>query len=83
MNLLVGIIGVAVLSGVWVLVQLLVKRRDPDFRDAEDVLACRMCLADGTCTCGLKALLERSKAGVKAPRPGRTARLSKTGVENG
>jgi hypothetical protein len=56
-QLIVGVAGIAALFGVWVAVQALVRRHDPDYRGAGDVLACRMCGADGSCHCGLRALV--------------------------
>lgn len=57
-NLLIGVAGIVALFGGWIAVQSLVRRNDPDIEQAEDVLACRMCSADGSCHCGLKALRE-------------------------
>ncbi len=42
------------LVAVWVAVQALVRRNSPEFAGGADVLACRMCAADGSCSCGLK-----------------------------
>jgi hypothetical protein len=49
-----------VLIFVWVAVQALVRRASPRMGSGADVLACRMCAADGSCSCGLKRyILER------------------------
>lgn len=65
MNILFGIGGVVVLFGGWVVVQSLVRRHDPDFRDEVDVLACRMCADGGRCSCGLRdAITEARRNGV-------------------
>ena len=39
---------------VWVAVQALVRRNSPEFASGADGLACRVCAADGNCSCGLK-----------------------------
>ena len=42
------------LVAAWVAVQALVRRTSPDLSSGSDVLECRMCVADGNCTCGLR-----------------------------
>ena len=68
MNVWVAILGVVVLFVGWVAVQSLVRRHNPDFRDGEDVLACGMCSADGSCHCGLRSSVSRdSKTRIDLP----------------
>jgi len=59
-QLAVACAAVVGLVAVWVAVQALVRRTSPHTGDP-DVLACRMCAADGTCTCGLKAYIMRRR----------------------
>jgi hypothetical protein len=55
-HVLMAVAGVIALFGAWLAVQALVRRHDPGMGGEPDVLACRMCGADGSCHCGLKGL---------------------------
>lgn len=53
-HLIVASVITVTLVLVWAAVQALVRRHSPDMDAGDDVLACRMCRADGSCQCGLK-----------------------------
>jgi hypothetical protein len=50
-HLLVGAVGTAVLLGVWVAVQSLKRRSDPNIPEGEDVLACGLSCGESACSC--------------------------------
>ena len=60
-NMMLAVGGVVLLFGLWVTVQTFIRRHSPELDETDDVLACRMCQAGGSCHCGLRAL--RSAAG--------------------
>jgi len=60
-DLMIAVAGVGGLFAVWLMVQALVRLRDPGMASDDDVLACRMCSGEGSCSCGLRSLQSKSQ----------------------
>lgn len=53
-HILVAVVGIVLLSVLWIGVQALVRKQSPGLPEDADVLACTLCDPDGTCHCGIK-----------------------------